>query len=346
MARQKVKEYYHPSELTPELLAGLVDETDYRPRAILQYLEPIAHDTEQIQMDILIQQVDRFANIVGFADSSIKTEGVKTQTKFVNPFHVKNYTGFKSTDSKGLTRTGDGWMVSAAGVRQSTMTLEERRMNLLHWSVLAMVNDRQFSYQDGDVLLTVPFTSEIGQLTSPANPLNNASADIFEYILSMKNEYLLETSQKPNLVFMNALTGGKFIQIAEVNAAFTAQQGNNRADDADNMFDAFRWNGMTWVILHEEYPDLDGTLKSPIDDHRMVVTVDNVVDPDPDVAGAPFKMHRAANNLNAEDSSRPYYDMFEVSNDPAEWGHRLYDNWIPGVAKRNTVMHWDDATEA
>lgn len=342
MARQKLKEYYKPEELTPELLAGLVDETEYRPRAILNFVEPVGHSDEQIRQEILIQQVDRFANIVGFSDSSIKTEGVRTTTRFIDPFHVKNYHEFKSTDSRFLQRSGDGWQISADGVRQSTTMQEDRRLNLLHWSFLSMLNDKQFSYADGDFMLTVPYSGDISDLTNPSAVLNDGNPP-FERILAMKNEFLRAAGQPPDLAFMNAVTGGRFIEIPEVNAAFVAQQSSD-PDESARMFEMFFWNGINWVILHEEYPDVSGTLQAPVDDNRMIMTVANVMDPNPDVAGLPFKMHRASNQLNTNDSSRPFYDMFEVSNDPAAFGHRLYDNWIPGVAKRNVVFHWNAVT--
>jgi Phage major capsid protein E len=345
MARQKIKEFYAPEELTPELLSGLVDETEYRPRAILNFVDAVSHDSETIQLDIHVQQVDRFANIVGFSDSSLKTEGIKTERKFVDPFHVKNYHEFKATDSKNMQRSGSEWTLSADGVRMSTEMQEDRRMNLMHWSILSMINDKQFAYQDGDLLLTIPFGDEISDLTSPALPLDNASAKMFASILAMKNEYLRLSGQTPNLIFMNAATGGKFIEIPEVNGSFVAQQSSD-PDDSASMFESFTWNGITWVILHEEYPDLDGALKAPIDDDRMIVTVSNVLDPDPDVAGQPFKVHRASNQLNANDPSRAFYDVFEVSKDPYALGHRMYDNWIPGVAKRTVVFHWNAVTTA
>jgi major capsid protein E len=344
MARQKIKEYYLPEELTPELLTGLVDETEYRPRAILNFVDAVSHDGETIELNVLTQQVDRFSNIVGFADSSIKTEGVKTSKRFVDPFHVKNYHEFKSTDSKNMQRAGAGWSLSSDGVRMSTEMQEDRRMNLMHWSVLAMINDKQFSYADGDLLITVPYTDQIGDLTAPTVPLNNAAAEVFSEILSMKNEYLRTAGQIPTLIFMNAVTGGKFIEIPEVNGAFVAQQSSD-PDKSNDMFESFFWNGITWVILHEEYPDLAGTLQAPIADHRMIVTAANILDPDSDVAGQPFKVHRASNALNNGDSSRAFYDVFEVSKDPYALGHRMYDNWIPGVAKSNVVFHWNTATE-
>jgi len=344
MARQKIKEFYEPEELTSDLLAGLVDETTYRPRAILRFVSPVSHQTQTIELDVIVGQVDRFANIVGFADSSIKTEGVKTSKKFVSPFHVKNYMEFRLTDSKMVQKTGDTITISADGIRQSTEMQEDRRMNLMHWSILSMINDKQFTYQDGDLLVTVPFSTEIGNLTSPALALNNSGATIFPYIMAMKNQYLRLSGQTPNLVMMNATTGGKFIGIPAVNAAFVAAQSSD-PDNSDAMFDSFNWNGIQWVILHEEYPDLDGTLQAPIADHRMIVTVSNVMDPNPDVAGLPFKVHRASNALNGNNPSGPFYDTFEVSNDPYSMGHRQYDNWIPGVAKANVVFHWDAATE-
>jgi len=345
MARQRIKEFYTPEELTPELLNGMTDELEYRPRAILNFVDPVSHDSEKIELDILIQPVDRFANIVGFADSSIKTEGRQTEKAYRSPFHVKNYEGFKATDSKMVQRSGNSYAISADGVRMSTEMQEDRRMNLMHWSVLSMINDKQFTYQDGDFLVTVPFTEDIGNLTPPTLALNNASATIFPYILSMKNEYLRQSGQAPNLVFMNAYTGGRFIGIPQVNAAFVAQQSSD-PDNSNAMFESFTWNGITWVILHEEYPDLAGALQAPIADNRMIVTVSNVLDPNSQVAGKPFKVHRASNALNANNPTRAYYDTFEVSNDPFEIGHRMYDNWIPGIAKRNVVFHWNAATEA
>lgn len=342
MARQKIKEFYAPEELTPELLDGLVDETELRPRQILSLVDPIAHDSEEIWIDVMIQQTDRHANIVGFSDSSIATKGLETERKHVSPFHVKNYREYKVTDSKFVQRSGGNFTISAAGLRASTSYLEDLRLNLVHWAVLAMINDRQFTYQDGDTLLTVPFTEEIGILTPPGTKLDAANAALGE-TNAMKSEYFRKTGQVPNVGIMSSATGRKFADIDEVKAAYVALQSRD-PENSGQLFERFTWNGITWIMLHEQYPDLDGGLRDPIDSGRIVITVDNVIDPDPDAAGSPFKLHRAATPLNGEDSSGPFYDVFEVSKDPESWGHRLYDNFIPGVAKRNVVMHWEAIT--
>ena len=347
MAQQKIKEFYEPHELTPDLLAGMADETEYRPREILNFVDPVSHDSSKIELKVLVQQVDRFANIVGFSDSSIRTEGVKTELRFISPFHVKNYEEFRLTDENPTTmqKSADGTVtVSTAAIQGSTAMQEDRRLNLLQWSLLAMINDKQFSYADGDIMVTVPYNDDIGTLTAPSVALNNSSAEIFKEILAMKNAFLRASGQRPTLAFMSATTGGKFIQIPEVNAAFRAQQSSD-PDKLDDMTESFVWNGIRWVIMHEEYPSVDGTLKDPIAANRMVMTVDRVMDPNPIVSGNPFKMHRASNQLNGNDASRPYYDMFDVSKDPLAVGHRLYDNWIPMPAKRNVVFHWNNVTE-
>jgi len=343
MARQKIKEFYAPEELTPELLNGLVDETELRPMEILQFVDLVQHETETIELDVLIQQTDRFANIVGFADSSIATKGLETEKKFVNPFHVKNYHEFKLTDSKFMQRSGESVVISAAGIAQSSAMQEQKRRNLLHWATLAMIDQRTFTYQDGDKLLTVDYTSEIGVLPAPTGGVIDVSGFALRETNRMKNTYYRLNRQVPNLAFMSAATALLFTDIAEVKAAYVALQSADPESSA-SLFQRFSWNGMVWVILHEQYPDIAGMLLDPITKGRIVVTVDSVLDPNPDAAGSPFKMHRASNALNNNNAARPFYDMFEVSNDPIAWGHRLYDNMVPGVSKRNAVMQWEVIT--
>lgn len=339
MPRQKIKEFYTPEEITPEMLVGMVDETELRPKRILDFVDLIEHDSEKIERDIFVQQSDQFASIVGFSDSPIRTEGMIAERKSISPFHMKNYTEFDETNSKLMDVSGDSVAISSAGLAASTKSLESKRKNLQHWAVLAMINDREFSYQDDDLSITIPYTDEVGVLTAPGTKLDTLGAATAETDL-MKTEYYRLNRQIPTLAFMSAATAAKFKAIADVKASFVPLQSSD-PDLTASMFEGFLWNGIQWVILHEQYPILDGTLKDAIDSGRIIMTVENVDDPNPEASGSPFKLHRASNNLNRNDTSGPRYSMFKVSEKPIKWGHDMYDNMIPGTAKRNAVMHWE-----
>jgi len=343
MARQKLKEYYTPDEISPELLRGAVDETTPRQRRILDFVQLRQHDNGLMRLKVYVQQVDRFASVVGFSDSSIRVQGLKTEEKVVSPFHIKNFYEFKATDEDGfVVPAGNGFAITREGIAYGVQTMEEYRQNLQVWALLAMLNDKQFTYADGDFKIVIPYTDEIGDLDDPTNPLDDGSAEPFKYIFTMKDAFYKLTKQKPNLVFMNATTGGKFTGVDEVKAAFVAQRSVD-PDRADAMFESFTWNGIRWVILHEEYPDLDGTLKDAVADDRMLVTVDSVMGAGPE-SGRPFQINRARNVLNRDNAGRPHYDQFPISDDPWASGTRLYDNMIPTISKRNIVMHWNNVT--
>lgn len=339
--KQLLKEFYKPEEVTPELLMGAVDEREPRRKPLLRFVEAEGHDDELISMPIIVQQRERFANIQGFSDSSILVRGMKTEEKKVAPFHVKNAYEFKATENEDvLARINDGptgYALSQEGVAEAVDELESMRENLQFWAIAAMVNDKQFTYKDGNKLLTVNYTEEIEDLTDPSLFFDDtANVDPYFETDTMYAEYYEAVGQKPTLILVNGTTAATVKKIADVKQGLTPQQPSDPDPSGNTFFDGFVFNGALWLPIHDLYPDLDGTLKKSVADGFALVTVLE----DERTNGLPMKIHRAANTLNRDSSARAYYDSFIIGQDPFAMAVRLYDNLIPGLSRKNIVRRW------
>lgn len=333
-------EFIAPSDMTPDFLAGAVDETQPRAQRILDFAERVAHDSEEISFDVIIEQYDGPADIVGFSDSSKLVKGMKTTRQRIEPFHIKNSYPFKVTDRNGyVVRQGGMHMITREGVAHATMYLEQRRRNIMRIACLAMINDRRFTYVNGKKKIVIPYEREIGKLTTPSIKVGDASFDLTLYLYNLKQEFYLATRQMPDTIFMNSNTGQKFIQIPQLRAAFEAAQSSD-PENTSALWDSFNYGGMNFNILHEQYPRTDGTLANPIDDNRIIATVAQVEGAGPE-SGSPIKIHSARNVLNDNDANSPYYDSYSLSQDPWAHAERMYDNMIPSVMKTNIVMQQD-----
>jgi hypothetical protein len=337
--KQELKEFYRPEEVTADVLQGVIDEREPRRKPMMQYVEAQAHDGELIEVPILIQQRERFANITGFSDSSVLVRGMKTEKKLVAPFHVKNAYEFKATeDEDNLRRTGDGardYEVSQEGLVEATDDLEGRRENLQFWAIAAMVNDKQFTYDDGDKVISISYAEEILDLTNPGTALNDAGADPYYETDIMKDEFYAATGQQPTLAFINGPTSATFKSHDKVQAGLTPQQPSD-PDPSGPSFSMFEFNGITWVVIHDRYPLLTGGQKAAVDNGYAIMTVLQ----DQRGGGMPMKIHRAANILNRNNPAGPSYDSFIPSEDPFTMAVRLYDNMIPGVSRKGIVQKW------
>lgn len=336
--KQQLKEFYRPEEVTAEVLQGVIDEREPRRKPMMQYVEAQSHDGELIEVPILIQQRERFANITGFSDSSILVRGMKTEKKLVAPFHVKNAYEFKATeDEDNLRRTGDGardYEVSQDGLVEATDELERRRENLQFWAIAAMLNDKQFTYDDGDKRLTVSYAEEVLDLTAAGTALNAAGDPYYETDL-MKDEYYAITGQAPTLAFINGPSSADLKKNGKIQAGLTPQQPSD-PDPSGPSFSMFEFNGILWVVVHDRYPLLTGGTKKAVDDGFAIVTVLQ----DERGGGAPMKIHRASNILNRNNAAGPSYDSFIPSEDPFTMAVRLYDNMIPGTSRKGIVQKW------
>lgn len=334
-------EYYTPDQITPDFLAGAVDETQPRLMRVLDFAERVENETETIEIDVIIEQYDEAADLAGFSDSSKLVKGREATKRLVQPFHVKNSYPFMVTDrGRYVQRQGSSYTISGEGVAAAIEYLEQRRRNLLRIALLAMMNDRQFVYAKDKLKITVPYTQDIGKLTTPGTKLGDGGFDLTKFIYDLKQEFYTAAGQLPTTVFMNSNSGGKLLQNSSLKAAFLASQSSD-PENSGQLWESFNYGGINWNILHEKYPRLDGTLADPIDNGRLVATVDQVQAVGPE-AGAPFKILSAENVLNNFDAGSPYYDTYSLGEDPWGMAVRLYDNMIPAVMKRNIVMQMDD----
>lgn len=345
MPRQLLNEYLTPSEFTITELARAVDETTPKQRRILQFAELVEHATRRVEFEVLIEQLNQVANIVGFSDSSIMTKGARFETRMISPFHIKNLYPFKATDEDGMViRQGEGYAIDRSGLAYSTQDLEEKRLNLIRWAIMAMLNDKNFTYVDGKLKISVPYTRDILNLTDPSTKWDDAAFDLLDEIYRVKQEFYANFGQLPNIAFMNGAMGRVLVKDKTARAAYVAAQSSD-PENSSQMWDAFNYSGINWNILHDPYPTLDGTLKQPVDDARIIFGVTNHnLGPDGEPVGGPesglpVKIHRCSNILNANDASRPFYDFLPISEDPWQGAVRMYDNIIPSVMKRGVFQH-------
>lgn len=351
MPRQLLNEYLNPEDITPDMLDGAVDEITPKQRRIFDFVSPESHDTDKVEYDVVIEQFNQSANIVGFSDSSIMIQGLKTERRLVTPFHVKNAYPFSINDRDGIVRRGgpDGFQIDLAGIAYATAYLEEARMNLMANALMSCVNDKQFTYIDGKLKITVPYTREILDLTTPSTKYNaGASFDLLDEWQKTKQEFYENSGLIPDTIFVNPAMGRVIVADPDVRAAYRASQSSD-PDNTARTWESFNYNGININILHDKYPDLTGTLQSAVADERIIWMASNVMASDGGLPGAggpevgrPLRLHRCSNILNANRPTRPYYDSYEVSKDP--WSHavRLYDNMIPGIYKIGVIQHQDN----
>lgn len=337
--KQQLKEFYTPEEVTPAILQGAIDEREPRRKPMMRFVEAQGHDDELIEMPILVQQRERFANIQGFSDSSILVRGMKTEARLIAPYHVKNAYEFKATENEDvLVRTGEGardYALTQEGIVEGTDELEMMRENLQFWAIAAMANDKQFTYDDGNKTLTVSYASESEDLTNPGVDFDGAVDPYYETDL-MSAEFYADCGQRPTLAFVNGTTAANLKKVDDIKQGLTPQQPSDPDPSGDTFFDGFVFNGILFLPIHDVYPTLDGTTKKAVDDGYALVTVMQ----DERGGGMPMKVHRAANILNRNNSSRAFYDSFVIGEDPFSMGIRLYDNLIPGLSRKNILRRW------
>ena len=334
--------YYTPEEITPQLLSGAVDETQPRLSRVTEFAERLERDSENIEIEVMIEQYDEAAHVVGFSDSSILVDGMKATRRVINPFHIRNASAIKAGDRRGeVMRQGDGFVVSQDAINRRIAYLERRRSVLQRIALLSMINDRQFTYNDPErkIKISIPYVADIGKMAAVATKIGAAGFNMTAYLYATKSEFYKASGQVPTHAFMNSKTGGKAIEDPGLRAAFEAAQSSD-PDNSGRLFDSFTYGGINFNILHEQYPLLDGTLKDPIDDGRIVWTVEEV-EGTGEEAGSPFKILSAENIFNNDDAGSPYFDSYHISDDPFQIGVRMYDNMIPTILKKNIVMQQD-----
>lgn len=100
-------------------------------------------------------------------------------------------------------------------------------------------------------------------------------------------------------------------------------------------YDGFVFDGITFIVWHKMYMTPAG-LQEPIGDGMAILTVGT----DPMTGSAPMVWHSAENVLNRKNATEAYFDSLVQGSDPKEIGVRMYDNGIPGPARKNLIRRW------
>lgn len=331
--------FFTPDQITALLLAGMLDETPPKHREILDFCSLVTHDTRHVEISVIVNQATGSSPITGFADRTPRSKGIEAQKRMIAPYHIKDGWNF-DTESKHLTLAEDGGVsIDSEGLAFSVAQLEERRLNRVVQGVLAMLNSKQFVYHDpeDDKNITVPYDHLIGDLTAPTTDLNATSpaADFYFETDVMKQNYRDQTGQLPDLVFLSGRSAAMFKKSDDVKLIYAAQQSSD-PDKYGATIDVFEFNGMTFVVLNHSYALNDGSMSPAVTYGRAIVTCKKLNE----TGTSPIEIHKAATKLNHNQPDRPWYDFVPVSLDPPEGFTRLYDNMLPSVHKKNSVMHW------
>lgn len=329
-----LNDFLRPEDITPEYLAGVVDETEPRQREILDLIELEPHESDVIKMRVYAQQRDRQADIVGFGDRYIRVHGAKLEEMRIAPFHVKDAREFTVEDTE-LELDGEGKpLVSEAGVAGAVRFLENLRQNLQVNAILTMLNERRFTYDNGDVRLTIPFDEQVTNATDPTKAFDASGVDPYYETDLLKANFYQQTGQVPDLVLLSGMTSANIKTLEKIGATLH-QRSTGDPEKASASFEEWFFNGLTFRVLHAKYPTQSG-LKGPIDEGIGIVTVKQL---DED-GKSPFKIHRAANKLNGRDASGPSYKTIVDSVETPQVAVAMYDNMMPGLGKRKIAQRF------
>jgi len=329
-----LKYFLTPEEITPDYLAGVVDETVPRQREILDLISLETHDTDVIEMRVYVQQRARQADIVGFGDRYIRVKGMKLEEMRIAPFHIKDARDF-GVDDVELELDGDGKpLLSEAGVADAVRFLENMRQNLQVNAVLTMLNERKFTYDNGDVRLTIPFDEQVINATDPTLAFDAGAVNPYYETDMLKENFYQQTGQAPDLVLLSGPTSANIKTLDKIGATLQ-QKSTGDPEKAAASFEEWFFNGLTFRVLHAKYPTQSG-LKGPIDEGFGIVTVKQM---DED-GKSPFKIHRAANKLNGRDATGPSYKMIVDSVETPQAAVAMYDNMMPGLGKRKIAQRF------
>lgn len=335
----EVKEFYTPDEVEPGMLAGMRLELEPRQRRILDLVDVVEHDDEQIELEVFIQQPDRFAPLVGFTDPTILFKDLEVDTQRVSPFHMRAGHPF-DIRSKFVSKQGGQYMISAAGMAWAMEQLERARLNRYVHAILSMINDRQFTYvddpDDPQKTITVPYTADVGTLDDPSSDIGAGYKPYKESDLAKAAYYDL-TGQVPTVALLSGKTAAEHKEVTGVTETIQPQAPRDVAlagDTAGASWEEYDFNGIRHIVMHDKYPTADGTLKDAVDEGYIVYMAATLA-----ADGSPMlKMHKARNIENEFDASSPFYEMLQISNDTWKAAEKFYDNMIPGIGRRNGVV--------
>lgn len=332
------RRFYTVDELDSEFLDDAVNESEARHGRILEYVELEEHDESQIEVKVIVQQDDRMASIVGFGDAPKFVKGRKARRDRVDPFHISNAKKFDIEDPE-LEVQNDEPVIEASGVASGIDYLEGLRANTQNAAVLAMLNEKNFTWKDGDIVVNVPYGDLIGDLPDVSDNWNDDTLNNYDplYDCDIAREKFAELNNgaPAKVAFVNGTTAAVIKQGDIVRQHLVKQQPSD-PDDYSDSFEMFMFGGFLWIPLRFQYPSKSG-LQKPVADGRAIVTSDQI----PGVDGYPIKLNRASNKRNNADSSGPNYQARELSRRPHAAALDMYDNLIPTISKTNGVMHWE-----
>jgi len=332
VAQPDLQDYLRPEDITQEYLQGVLDESVPRHQEILELVDPIGHDDDQIKQRIWVQQEDRRASIVGFSDRYPRVRGRKVEEMRISPFTVKNARPFTVEDDELELDSEMNPMISEQGIVDATNFLERLRATLQVNALLSAINDKQFSYQDGDRTLTIPYSEQVKDAPDPSNFWDNSSLDPYYETNILKENFFADTGQVPDLVMLSGLTSANVLTGNKMDQAFQKQQ---PSDPEVQTFEEFTFNDMTFRVFRHKRVTPTG-LKDAIDEGFGIVTVKEMAED----GTSPLKMHRAATKLNNRDPSGPRFDPIVDDSETKQISLGMYDNLIPGFGKRKIVQKW------
>lgn len=325
-------EFLTPEELTPEFFAGALNEAEERHREILSLVDLEEHDGEKIEQEVIVQQHDRQASIVGIVDRFPRVRGDKVETMLIDPFHIKNAKTFDESDDELQLDSAGMPMLAQSGMASAMNYLEKLRQNLVVNALLSAITTKGFTYSSGDMKIQLDFSDQVKDLTPPSSGDWDDNANCEPYVEqdAFINEFFDATGQRPTRVLVSGKTAATLKQLDEVAATYQKQAPR---DPEVETFEEFVFDSMLYRILRKKRLDSSGSLVDAIPEGYGVVTVDTV----DETNGSPFLWHRAQTKRQT-DTSGPLYRSWVDGEEVAAISIGMQDNGIPGFAKRSIVM--------
>lgn len=340
------KEYYVPSEITPELMQGIVDESVPRAERIINYLTVNSDNVEKVTVNIFVQQDDAPSSFVGFGDRTPLSKGRKIDSYDAFPLHIKEGQTFKIGESGVIAQDVNGERraaISGAKLASAVSQLEENRIRLITMVWMTVLATKQFSWreqrnpnQPSDKVLQMDYSDSFADLNASGVDLDNDNSKIFLEIDKAQEEYYDNTGFFADIAFVNSTTFNTLKGHPQVYPTIRPQA-TNEPDNSLSTLDEVLIGSLRFVCLRGKYVKPDGTLSAPLTDGvAMLTTSQNLSDG----KGGVMRWEKAQNALNNNNADEPYYEAITTSNDPPAAMVKFYDNGVPVLAHSKGVAKW------
>lgn len=338
-----IKKHYLTSEITPEMLTGMVNESVQRHSRMLDYVQVVPTDAEKIEVSVFVQQIDKPSPLVGFNDTTPLSKGQTREGFDAYPVHIKE--GYPiDTTSPFLVRQGNDLGVSAEGLVVATDHLERNRLDTLRMIWLTVLSEKSLVWSSqrdpnapSDIGIRLPYDDSFNDLTAltGTDQLNNDASKIFELIDAAQEEYYEATGFFAELMFVNGTTFNVLKGHPQVAPTIRAQA-TDEPDRSVSTREEVEIGGLTVVALRGQYLKSDGTMGKPLANGLGVLATTRLLSD----GFSAIRWVKAANLLNDRNASAPRYGVTDVSKLPPKVVVDMYDNGIPVLPHRKALAHW------